>query len=65
MEFKPSLESFLDSAEPGVRVPVWCELLFDSDTAVTAYHKLRDGPFGFLLESVVGGEQWARYSFLG
>ena len=44
---------------------MWCEFLFDSDTAVTAYHKLRDGPFGFLLESVVGGEQWARYSFLG
>ena len=65
LEFNPSLESFLDSADPGVRVPVWCELLFDSDTAVTAYHKLRDGPFGFLLESVVGGEQWARYSFLG
>ena len=32
---------------------------------MTAYHKLREGPFGFLLESVVGGEQWARYSFLG
>ena len=44
---------------------MWCEFLFDSDTAVTAYHKLQDGPFGFLLESVVGGEQWARYSFLG
>ena len=46
-------------------MPVWCELLFDADTAVTAYHKLKEGPFGFLLESVVGGEQWARYSFLG
>ena len=44
---------------------MWCEFLFDSDTAVTAYHKLREGRFGFLLESVVGGEQWARYSFLG
>ena len=44
---------------------MWCEFLFDSDTAVTAYHKLREGSFGFLLESVVGGEQWARYSFLG
>ncbi len=44
---------------------MWRELLFDSDTAVTAYRKLKDGPFGFLLESVVGGEQWARYSFLG
>jgi len=62
---RPSLKSFLASAAPGARVPVWCEFLFDSDTAVTAYHKLKDGPYGFLLESVVGGEQWARYSFLG
>lgn len=62
---QPSLKSFLAGAAPGSRVPVWCEFLFDSDTAVTAYHKLKDGPWGFLLESVVGGEQWARYSFLG
>ena len=39
--------------------------LFDVDTAVTAYAKLVEPPFGFLLESVVGGDQWARYSFLG
>ncbi len=65
MDAIPSLKRFLAGARAGQRIPVWCELLFDSDTAVTAYHKLRDGPFGFLLESVVGGEQWARYSFLG
>ena len=65
MNVEPSLASFLEAAGPGTRIPVWCEFLFDSDTAVTAYHKLRDGGFGFLLESVVGGEQWARYSFLG
>ncbi len=65
MDANPSLERFLAEARPGWRIPVWCEFLFDSDTAVTAYHKLREGPFGFLLESVVGGEQWARYSFLG
>ena len=65
MNPRPSLKSFLASAAPNARVPVWCEFLFDSDTAVTAYHKLKDGPYGFLLESVVGGEQWARYSFLG
>jgi anthranilate synthase component 1 len=46
-------------------VPVWREFLFDVETAVTAYAKLAEPPFGFLLESVVGGEQWARYSFLG
>lgn len=62
---EPSFASFLDDAAPGTRTAVWCEFLFDSETAVTAYHKLRDGAFGFLLESVVGGEQWARYSFLG
>ncbi len=65
MDVKPSFESLLRDAAPEQRIPVWCEFLFDSDTAVTAYHKLREGPFGFLLESVVGGEQWARYSFLG
>ncbi|MCY4571423.1 MAG: anthranilate synthase component I [Gemmatimonadetes bacterium] len=65
MDVKPSLKSLLRDAAPGLRIPVWCEFLFDSDTTVTAYHKLREGPFGFLLESVVGGEQWARYSFLG
>ena len=65
MNIEPTFESFLEEAAPGSRIPVWCEFLFDSDTAVTAYHKLQGGAFGFLLESVVGGEQWARYSFLG
>ena len=65
MSLHPSLDAFVGRARPGSRVPVWREFLFDADTAVTAYHKLKDGPFGFLLESVVGGERWARYSFLG
>jgi anthranilate synthase component I len=47
-------------------VPVWRELLLDTDTPVTAFAKLRRGPFGFLLESApAGGETWARYTFLG
>ena len=62
LNIEPTFPSFLEEARPGNRVPVWCEFLFDSDTAVTAYHKLRDGRFGFLLESV---EQWARYCFMG
>ncbi len=69
MRFRPSFDEFKGFAEslgdePGL-VPVWREFLFDTDTAVTAYHKLARPPFGFLLESVVGGEQWARYSFVG
>jgi anthranilate synthase component I len=31
---------------------------------VTAFAKLHRGPYGFLLESLEGGERWARYTFL-
>jgi len=65
MELRPTFEEFQHHAATATAIPVWCEFLFDVDTAVTAYAKLRRPPFGFLLESVVGGEQWARYSFVG
>ncbi|MBI4522048.1 MAG: anthranilate synthase component I, partial [Gemmatimonadetes bacterium] len=65
MQLYPSYEEFAARARNAEIVPVWCEFLFDVDTAVTAYAKLARPPFGFLLESVVGGEQWARYTFLG
>jgi anthranilate synthase component 1 len=65
MQLHPSFERFQQLARNAGLVPVWREFLFDVDTAVTAYAKLAEPPFGFLLESVVGGEQWARYSFLG
>jgi anthranilate synthase component 1 len=65
MQIQPSFDRFAALAEDATLVPVWREFLFDVDTAVTAYAKLAEPPFGFLLESVVGGEQWARYTFLG
>jgi len=65
MRLFPSFPDFLTLSRTAGIVPVWRELLFDTETAVTAYGKLAEPPFGFLLESVVGGEQWARYSFLG
>jgi anthranilate synthase component 1 len=37
----------------------------DMDTPVSAFKKLDDWKFSFLLESIEGGEKWARYSFLG
>jgi anthranilate synthase component I len=47
-------------------IPVWRDVLLDADTPVSAFAKLRRGPFGFLLESApAGGETWARYTFLG
>ncbi len=61
----PSFDDFLALRARGNLVPVWRELLFDRDTAVGAYRRLARPPFGFLLESVVGGETWARYTYLG
>ena len=34
-------------------------------TPVSTFARLGRGPYSFLLESVVGGEKWAAYSFLG
>jgi len=65
MKLIPSFQEFANYARTARVVPVWAEFLFDTETAVTAYHKLARPPFGFLLESVVGGEKWARYTFLG
>ena len=55
------------ASEAGARlVPVWRDVLFDRDTAVSAFAKIRRAPFGFLLESApAGGETWSRYTFLG
>lgn len=47
-------------------VPVWRDVLLDTDTPVAAFAKLRHGSFAFLLESApAGGETWARYTFMG
>src|SRR5439155_320973 len=46
-------------------VPVIREVITDADTPVAALAKIARPPFAFLLESLVGGERWARYTFLG
>src|SRR4051794_23123891 len=55
---------FVDRARAGGMVPVTRQVVMDSDTPVTAFAKLHRGPYGFLLESLEGGERWARYTFL-
>ncbi|HET6369476.1 MAG TPA: anthranilate synthase component I [Pseudomonadales bacterium] len=61
----PSREEFRALAAHGNLIPVYAELAADLDTPLSAYLRLRPGPYAFLLESVEGGEKWARYSFLG
>ena len=61
----PDFEAFQQYARQGNLIPVYREVLADLDTPVSSFSKLDNGPYGFLLESVTGGEKWARYSFLG
>ena len=76
--FSPSFEEFQALATQGNLIPVVREVLADLETPVSAFLKLRAGVQGesstrlspgrtpaFLLESVEGGENIARYSFLG
>ncbi len=46
-------------------VPVSVEVLGDRETAVSVFEKLVGRNSGFLLESVEGGDRWARWSFVG
>src|SRR6266853_1330840 len=58
-------DAFLERAKHGGIVPVMREVVTDADTPVAAFAKIARPPFAFLLESLVGGERWARYTFLG
>ncbi|MEW5744432.1 MAG: anthranilate synthase component I [Nitrospirota bacterium] len=60
----PDFDTFIALARQGNLIPVYKEILGDSETPVSAFLKLDKKP-AFLLESVTGGEKWARYSFLG
>ncbi|MBE9610721.1 anthranilate synthase component I [Chitinilyticum piscinae] len=47
------------------RIPLVLELFADLDTPLSVYLKLANRPYSYLLESVVGGERFGRYSFIG
>ncbi|HJR77427.1 MAG TPA: anthranilate synthase component I [Nitrospiraceae bacterium] len=58
-------EDFKSLAKRGNLIPLYREILADYETPVSAFAKIDHGPSAYLLESVEGGENWARYSFLG
>lgn len=64
-QFHPSLDEFIRKSRHGNLIPVYREILADMETPVSAFLKIRDERYGYLLESMEGGEKWARYSFLG
>ncbi len=65
LEGWPTPQDLARLAGEATVVPVWREVVADALTPVTALAAVGDGPGSFLLESVSGGEKWARYSFVG
>ena len=61
----PSFDLFCQKAKEGNLIPVYREILADTETPVSAFLKIATGDYAYLLESVEGGEKWGRYSFLG
>ncbi len=60
----PDFESFTTASNSADVIPVYRQLLADHLTPVTAFEVLGRDANAFLLESVVGGENIARYSFI-
>jgi len=64
MPHQPTFHQFVELAKRSELVTIYRRLANDSLTPVGAFFSLDNGGNTFLLESVIGGEQIARYSFL-
>lgn len=64
MPHKPNLTEFQELSTSHARVPVYRCLISDGLTPVSAFRKIDEGKTCCLFESVVGGENVGRYSFI-
>ncbi|MFP6776628.1 MAG: anthranilate synthase component I [PS1 clade bacterium] len=60
---KPTFDQLV--ADGFNHIPVFKEIVVDTDTALGLYLKLGNNPYSYLFESVQGGEKWGRYSMIG
>ena len=65
MNVHPARNAFRELALQGNVIPVYADLMADFETPVSVYAKLKDSGPAYLLESVEGGENLYRYSFIG
>jgi len=66
LKISPTKEVFENLAQTYNLIPVYTEVPCDLDTPISLFYKLGEGKrYAFLLESLEGGEKWARYSFIG
>ncbi len=63
--YTPNLAEFKHLAREHNLIPVYREISADLETPVSAFIKISKGANSFLFESVEGGENLARYSFMG
>ena len=64
-ELKPGREEFRKMARYGNLIPVYTELVADAETPVSAFSKIDEGGYSFLLESAEHINHGGRYSFVG
>jgi len=65
LKLYPDYKAFCKLSASANVIPIYCQILSDNLTPVSAYGRIvKDSTHSFLLESVVGGEKIARYSFL-
>ena len=65
IKYFPDFSTYQELSRFGNLIPVYGEILWDLESPVGAFLRLEESDYAFLLESVEGGEKWARYSFLG
>ncbi len=63
--FYPDSAEYLQMSKTYNLIPVYTELFVDMDTPISIFKKVCKGRYSYLLESVEGGENLARYSFIG
>ncbi|MDP6525575.1 MAG: anthranilate synthase component I [Kiritimatiellia bacterium] len=62
---RPSRDEYIQFAQEYDVVPVYAEVLADTETPLSVLQRFSDCENAFLLESLEGGENWGRYSFVG
>jgi anthranilate synthase component 1 len=63
--YNPTLAEIRQFKDQGNLCPIYREIMADLETPVSVYLKIARGQYSFLLESVEGGQNIARYSFIG
>ncbi|MDP9253359.1 MAG: chorismate-binding protein, partial [Verrucomicrobiota bacterium] len=64
-QFIPSRAEFRELSKRGNVIPVYADLIADSDTPVSAFSKLDRGGYSFLFESTEKNDVSGRFSFVG